>query len=203
MGIAVWCLGLQELSSGPGEIRLEPWYLLAMAGAVATGVLRHRILRRVARGSGRLALAATAAHFPTDAPASVCVPAGLVLAALGWPVADTLATLLVAALLVAALLFLSAWRVGQPAADILLKRSDPRQSQDLLADLSALPGDVEVRRPAIHPGPQGHAVVIVVAVRLADRADIPRLAAAVRATARARLGRGTATVEVMPVGAGR
>ncbi len=105
-----------------------------VAVAVLVDYGRHLFIARAARETGRMALAANSAHFLTDSPASLAVMIGLIAAHAGFPVADTLATLVVAGFLT-----LTAARVGQRAVAMLLDRVDPAQSLQVLEALQADP----------------------------------------------------------------
>jgi cation diffusion facilitator family transporter len=187
-GICIWYLGLQKMIFGTAEVHVEPWYLVAVAGAVLADWWRGLVIRRAARDTGSLALEANAAHFLTDALASAAVLAGLVCAALGFGAADTLATLVVAALLL-----LTAWRVGLRGANILLERGDPDLAERALAALEADRGVIAVTTLRIGPLPSGHRVDV--AVRAAP-ADLAALADLQDRLAR-RLGREIANADIL------
>lgn len=163
IGIGIWYLGLQKLIFGTAEVHVEPWYIVAVAGAVLADWWRGIVIRRAARATGSLALEANAAHFLTDALASAAVLLGLACAALGFAAADTLATLVVAGLL-----FLTAWRVGSRGCDILLERVDPAAAERVLAALEADPAVVEVTTLRICPLPVGHRVDVAVRAAVPD-----------------------------------
>ncbi len=143
IAICIWYLAAQKLLWGKHDVSVEPWFIGAVAVAIVADYWRARLIRWVARDTGSLALEANAAHFMADSAASLAVLLGLLAAHQGWPVADTLATFVVAG-------FLSwtAWRVGHNAVEMLLDRFDPDLSLAVLAAIEADPAvrDVPVLR---------------------------------------------------------
>ncbi len=170
IGVCIWYLALQKLIFGTAEVRVEPWYIVAIAGAVLADWWRGVVIRRAARATGSLALEANAAHFTTDALASAAVLLGLACAALGFAAADTLATLVVAGLL-----FVTAWRVGSRGCDILMERVDPAAAERVLAALEADPAVLEVTTLRICPLPVSHRVDAAVRATVADLAALAAL----------------------------
>lgn len=134
IALGIWYLALQKFVLGHHAAQIEPWHLAVVIGAIAADGLRARYVGWVAQKTGSMALEANATHFRSDAIGSVVVLVGLVLANQGWLVADTIATVFLAA-------FLSwtAWRVGHRAGALLLDISDPRLSLAILSDLQRHP----------------------------------------------------------------
>lgn len=154
IGFCIWYLALQKFVHGHHVAEIEAWHLALVAAAAGVDGVRALIVGRVARATGSLALEANAAHFRTDAVGTGIVLAGLGLAHMGWPIADSVATVGLAALLLR-----TAWRVGHRAATILLDIADPADS---LAVLAALESDPEVRDVPLlrlHRRPEGYDVV--------------------------------------------
>ena len=193
IAICIWYLALQKLVFGTGAISVEPWFIGAVLLAVGADWWRGVVIRRAARETGSLALAANGAHFLTDAVASLAVVAGLVLAYRGWPLADTLATLVVAALLL-----VTAARVGWRACDMLLERSDPAASLRLLEAVEATPGVVSVEVLRLAPMPLGWRVDIGATARLQGLEALAALERRLQALVRAELGQAEVLVALRP-----
>ena len=195
IAVCIWYLALQKLIFGTGPIAVEPWYIAVVLVAVGADAWRGLAVRRAARETGSLALAANGAHFLTDAVASLAVVAGLVFVWLGVPVADTLATLVVAALLL-----LTAWRVGNRAADILLERADPAQALRLLTAIEADPAVTSVETLRLAPLPLSWRVDIGVTARVDGPSALAQLRARLKAVAEAELGTVEALIAIHPAG---
>lgn len=193
IAVCIWYLALDKLVFGPGEITVEPWYIAAVLLAVAADWWRGLILRRTARETGSLALAANAAHFRTDALASLAVLAGLILAWLGMPVADVLATFAVAALLM-----LTAYRVGMRACDMLLERADPERATRLLAAVEADVSVAAVNTLRIAPMPLSWRIDLGVQARVDSLAELTRLEARLRTLVLVEMGPAEVLVAITP-----
>lgn len=166
----IWYLAAQKLVHGVHDVIVEPWYLVVVLVVVAVDWARAQFLARVARETGSLALEANAAHFRTDALSSLFVLGGLLAAHQGWPVADTLATFVVAA-------FLSwtAWRVGRRGGDLLLDRANPADSLAVLDAITAQWGVQGVPVLRLHRQPEHYRVEARIMVRVADLSALDAL----------------------------
>ena len=183
IAICIWYLALQKFLFDHHVAEIETWHLTVVVVAIGADYIRAVIVGRAARATGSLALEANAAHFRTDSLGSLVVLGGIWLAHLGWPVADSLATLGLAAILT-----WTAWRIGHRAAQMLLDIADPAES---LAALEALRGHAEVLDvPVLRLHRQGGGYAIVAEVALASEA-LPHFAA-IREALQARMA------EVLP-----
>jgi cation diffusion facilitator family transporter len=102
------------------ELDVEPawWAFAALAAVVAIDLSRTVVSYRSARRYTSAALLSNALHFGSDMVASLAVLGGLVAARAGFPEADSLAALFVAALVVAA-----ASRLIRRNVDVLMDRA--------------------------------------------------------------------------------
>jgi cation diffusion facilitator family transporter len=102
------------------DLEVEPaWWAFAALGAVlAIDVSRTVVTYRVARRHSSAALLSNAVHFGSDLVATLAVLAGLVAARAGFPQGDSIAALVVAALVVAA-----AVRLARRNVDVLMDRA--------------------------------------------------------------------------------
>ena len=172
IAVCIWYLAMQKFLFAHHVVVIETWHLVVVVIAVAVDFLRAQIIGRVARTTGSLALEANAAHFRTDSLGTLVVLGGIWLAHLGWPMADSLASLVLAAFL-----GWTAWRIGHRAARMLLDIADPADS---LAALEALSGHPEVRDVPVlrlHRRPIGYAVVAEIAVERDSLARFDRVRA--------------------------
>ena len=180
IALCIWYLALNKLLFGVSEVTVEPWYIGAVFVAVVADFWRHLVIRRAARATRSMALEANAAHFLTDSMASGAVMLGLIAVHMGYPVADTLATLVVAGFL-----SFTAWRVGARAVDMLIDRVDPAVSLQVLDLLQAQPHVQAV--PLLRLRRLPHRTVIEARLR-ADSPDQSALVAAIDSDLRAALG---------------
>jgi cation diffusion facilitator family transporter len=137
IALLIWLAGIRKLFFGGPEVNIEFWFIVVVMGAIVADYWRHTILRRAARETGSLALAANSSHFLADSLASVAVLFGLVFVSLGFGVADALATIVISVLL-----GFASYRVGRPALDVLL---DKTSSADSFAVLELIDSEEEVQ----------------------------------------------------------
>lgn len=193
IAICIWYLALMKLMFGVAEVTVEPWYLGAVLVAVLADYWRHVMIRRAARETGSMALEANAAHFLTDSLASAAVLLGLLAVHFGYPVADTLATLVVAGFL-----SFTAWRVGARAVDMLLDRTDPALSLRVLDALQAHPQVRDVPVLRLRRLPQHHAVDCRVRAEVSRVPGLAALEAALARDIRAAIGPAEVLVSIDP-----
>ena len=104
-----------RLLTGQVHVEVAWWAVAIVAGSIVIDYNRARALNRVARATSSEALAADALHFGTDMWSSIVVLVGLAAAWAGYPWADS-----VAALAVAAFVALAGYRLGKRTLDTLL-----------------------------------------------------------------------------------
>src|SRR5262249_59703998 len=90
------------------------WAFAVIVVSIVVDFLRARLLYRVAKETASEALEADALHFGSDMWSSIAVLAGLVGVALGYPLADS-----VAAIVVAVFVVIAGWRLGRRTLDTL------------------------------------------------------------------------------------
>ncbi|GFP37451.1 ferrous-iron efflux pump FieF, partial [Candidatus Hakubella thermalkaliphila] len=99
---------------------------VVMGISIIISVNRSVVLRRTAKKYGSQALEAGALNFSSDVLSSAVVILGLIMVRLGLPLADSLAALVVATLVVASV------RLGKRSAEVLLDRA-PREMDEVVA----------------------------------------------------------------------
>jgi cation diffusion facilitator family transporter len=113
----IWIVyeAIHRLLTGDVDVTVAWWAVAIVAGSIVIDFNRSRALRRVARATASEALDADALHFTSDMWSSVVVLVGLAAAWAGYPWADPLA-----ALVVAAFVALAGYRLGKRTLDTLL-----------------------------------------------------------------------------------
>jgi cation diffusion facilitator family transporter len=134
LALAVLVFAGRRLALGAAPVEAS-WLVFAVVGlSIAVDLNRIRVLRRAARETGSMALAADALHFASDMAGSIAVLAGLGCARLGFPAGDALA-----ALAVACFIGTAGWRLGRRAFDTLVDAAP----EGCAGRLRALASDVD------------------------------------------------------------
>jgi len=106
---------IHRLVWGGGDVEAT-WYAVALlVGVIVVDVNRSRALMRVARETNSQALEADALHYTSDILSSAAVLLGVALTWVGWPGADS-----IAALVVAAVVLWAAKHLGFAAVEVLI-----------------------------------------------------------------------------------
>src|SRR5919202_4192392 len=127
-------------SDTPHHVDTTWWAFAVLSVVIAVDASRAAISRRAARRHHSAALASNALHFASDLGGSLAVLIGLVFVALGEPRADS-----VAALIVGAIVLVAAARLAHQSIEVLMDRADADSEEAVRIALEEL-GDVEVRR---------------------------------------------------------
>src|SRR5262245_26291850 len=90
---------VHRLLSGETEIFLTWWAMAIIIASIVIDFFRSRALNRVAKATSSEALAADALNFASDMWSSLAVLLGLAAAWYGYPAADSIAALIVAAVM--------------------------------------------------------------------------------------------------------
>jgi len=107
-----------RLISGKIEIEVSIWSYIVVVASIIIDYSRSRALMRVARKYNSQALEADALHFSTDIWSSTVVLIGLICAEFGFFMADS-----IAALVVALIVIFIAFKLGKRSIDVLLDRT--------------------------------------------------------------------------------
>lgn len=102
-----------------------------MAFAIVATLVLLGIQRHVIRLTGSTAIKADSLHYATDLITNLSTIAALVLAGLGWGVADP-----VFALAIAVYILYSAFEIGREAVELLMDRELPRETRDRIRELA-------------------------------------------------------------------
>jgi cation diffusion facilitator family transporter len=135
----VWIIyeAVRRLTSGETHIQVTVWSYIVVIASIVIDFTRSRALMRVAKKHNSQALEADALHFSTDILSSFVVLLGLVCADLGIFMADSIAGLIVALIVI----YIS-YRLGKRSINMLLDRvpEDAYQKIKTILDES---GDIE------------------------------------------------------------
>lgn len=117
---SIWIIyeALHRLISGKTEIDVTVWSYIVVVSSIIIDLTRSRALRRVAKKFDSQALEADALHFSTDIWSSAVVLLGLICAQFGFFMADS-----VAALVVALIVIYVSYRLWRRSVDALLDKA--------------------------------------------------------------------------------
>ena len=140
-GLLVAVEAVRHLVSGAAAPRLD-WYLFAVLGvAIVVDFSRVQVSLRSARRYGSAALRSNAFHFAGDIAGSVTVLLGLAAVSAGLHQADS-----IAALLVAAIIAVTAARLLAENANVLMDRTPEEARQAAEGAIAGLGADLELDR---------------------------------------------------------
>jgi cation diffusion facilitator family transporter len=116
------------------HIEVSVWSYIVIIASIIIDYSRSRALSRVAKKYNSQALEADALHFSTDIWSSFVVLIGLVCAQFGIYMADP-----IAALIVAAIVIFIAFRLGKRSIDVLLDRTSPDDIKKITSIIIGIP----------------------------------------------------------------
>ncbi len=134
----IWIIyeAIRRLTLGKTDIEVTVWSYIVVVTSIIVDISRSRALMRVAKKHNSQALEADALHFSTDIWSSVVVLLGLICANFGIFIADSIAALIVACIVI----FVS-YRLGKRSVNMLLDRvpfKTYKQIKDLLDTISEI-----------------------------------------------------------------
>jgi cation diffusion facilitator family transporter len=109
---------INRLITGNTHIEVNAWSYIVIISSIIIDITRSRALYKVAKKHNSQALEADALHFSTDIWSSSVVLFGLICANFGFFFADS-----VAALVVAAIVLMVCFKLGRKAMDVLLDKA--------------------------------------------------------------------------------
>ncbi|MCE1199892.1 MAG: cation diffusion facilitator family transporter [Marinilabiliales bacterium] len=114
---SIWIIyeAMRRLTTGEVIIKVNFWSFLVVISSIIIDITRSRALMRVAKKYNSQALEADAIHFATDIWSSSVVLLGLICSTVGFYVADP-----IAALGVAVIVLVISYRLGRKAIEVLL-----------------------------------------------------------------------------------
>jgi cation diffusion facilitator family transporter len=145
-GVVVFEATQRLIGGRPQAVEATVPAFAVIAASIVVDFFRARSLRRVAEDSASEALQADALHFSSDMWSSFAVLIGLAGVALGFPLADA-----AAALVVAVFIFVAGWRLGRRTIDALTDTAPAGVSEQVAAIARREPGVVGVDRVRARP----------------------------------------------------
>ncbi len=137
---------IHRLLTGETEILLTWWAAAIIVASIIIDFFRSRALGRVAKATSSEALAADALNFASDMWSSLAVLIGLAAAWLGHSAADS-----IAALIVAAVMMVAALRLGKRTFDTLLDAAPGGATEAIRKIVEATDGVLSLVRLRIRP----------------------------------------------------
>jgi cation diffusion facilitator family transporter len=162
--------GIRRLAAGETSVAFSWVAVGVLVTAIAVDAWRWRSLKRVARETGSEALEADALHFSSDLVNSVLVLAALGAVALGYPQADALV-----AIGVAAFIAVAGFRLAQRTVATLLDTAPKGLGERVRTLAEGVPGVVAVDRVRVRPA--GGRMLGEVLVRVSRTLPLERVAA--------------------------
>jgi len=125
---AIWIIyeAFHRLITGQTEIAVTIWSYIVVVSSIIIDISRSRALNKVAKKYNSQALEADALHFSTDIWSSSVVLLGLICAQFGIFMADSLA-----ALVVAFIVIYVSYKLGKRAVDALIDRAPGKTVQKI------------------------------------------------------------------------
>jgi cation diffusion facilitator family transporter len=150
---------IHRLASGQSGVDAHAYTLAVVGGVILVDALRATASRRAARRYSSPALSANFLHFGLDMLGSIAVLVGLVLVRAGYQGADS-----VAALLVAALVLFSAGRLMRGNVEVLMDHSPGGAARIAREAIQAVDPSVTLRRLRMREAGGRHFADVVVGV---------------------------------------
>lgn len=150
---------IRRMASGSTDVTTNRWVFLSLGLVIVIDAARATASWRAARRHGSAALAASAVHFAGDLLGTLAVIGGLVLVRAGYPLADP-----IAAVAVAVIVLVASGRLMKANADILLDRIQPAAVARARDALRSLQPHIEVERLRVRSAAGRHFADAVVTV---------------------------------------
>lgn len=127
-----------RLTTGKTEIVVNIYSYIVVVTSILIDISRSRALYRVAKKYNSQALEADALHFSTDIWSSVVVLLGLICADIGFHIADSIAALAVAMIVLGI-----SYRLGKRAVDVLLDKTPSKLMDKIYEILNQTPDIIQ------------------------------------------------------------
>lgn len=171
LSAAVIWEAVRRLAGAEGHhVEASVWAFIVIVVSIVVDFLRARLLYRTAKETASHALEADALHFDSDMWSSTAVLFGLIGVALGYPLADS-----AAALIVAVVILIAGWRLGRRTIETLTDTA-PEGASARISDLAArISGVVAVER--VRARSVGPALFVDLVVAVSRTLPLDRVAA--------------------------
>jgi cation diffusion facilitator family transporter len=139
--LVIWEAGKRLLQDLGHPVEATIWAFGVIGASIVIDFFRARVLYRVAKETASEALEADALHFGSDMWSSIAVLIGLVGVALGYPLADA-----IAAVVVAVFILIAGWRLGRRTIETLTDTAPEGAADRIRAAAESVRGVVAVER---------------------------------------------------------
>lgn len=140
-GIIIW-EGTKRLIGGEVHaVEANVWAFGVIIASIVVDFFRARALSKVAKATSSHALEADALHFSSDMWSSFAALIGLGAVALGYPMADS-----IAAIVIAILICVAGWRLARSNVDTLTDIAPPGVAEKMTAIARKIPDVVAIER---------------------------------------------------------
>jgi cation diffusion facilitator family transporter len=194
--VAIW-IGFEavmRLRAGGGDVQPEWYAFVLLFGVLIVDAARWSVSFRTGTRERNAALLASAWHFASDFAGTTAVLIGLALVSAGYPRADA-----VAALTVAALVLVAAARLALRNIDALMDRAPSGLDRQIGQIAQAVPGVAEVRSVRVREaGGESFADVVIGVSRLEGLERSHQTMDQVEDAVRSQIGPSQVTVHVEP-----
>ena len=194
--VAIW-IGFEavmRLRSGGGDVQPEWYAFVLLFGVLIVDAARWSVSFRTGTRERNAALLASAWHFASDFAGTTAVLIGLALVSAGYPRADA-----VAALTVAALVLVAAARLAARNVDALMDRAPSGLDRRIGQIAQDVPGVAEVRSVRVREaGGESFADVVIGVSRLEGLERSHQTMDQVEDAVRSQIGPAQVTVHVEP-----
>jgi cation diffusion facilitator family transporter len=167
--LVLWKAGSYILFGSQHEVTLSVWAFAVILMSIAIDFSRARALTKVAQETSSHALEADALHYSSDMWSSMAVFAGLVGVAFGYPMADT-----IAAIAVAAFICIAGWRLGKRTIDTLVDRAPEGAVEHIREAIGRVKGVIAI--DFIRVRPAGDALFVETEVAVNRTLPLDRVA---------------------------
>jgi cation diffusion facilitator family transporter len=154
---------IHRIVSGSADVEVQGWLLLVMVVVITIDVWRVVASHRAAVAYGSPALASNALHFAGDLAGSIAVFIGLGMVAFGFDAGDS-----IAALVVAAIVAVGAWRLLWDNAQVLMDVAPEGAERQARRAVQALDLPITLRRLRIRRSAGTYLADIVIGVPPTD-----------------------------------
>jgi cation diffusion facilitator family transporter len=186
---------IKRLVTGHSEVGVAWWAVAIIVVSILVDITRSRALMRVARKTSSQALEADALNFSSDMWSSLVVLAGLAAVWAGYPAADPLAALIVAAFIAHA-----AWKLARSTLDTLLDAAPIEATNEIRRLAEGAYGVLRVKDLRVRPsGPTIFVSLAVEVARTMPVDGISRLRSELPAAIRGRYPNADVVLEAEPV----
>ena len=177
-GFVIWEAVKRLLGDTGHLVEASVWAFAVIIASIVVDFFRARLLYRVAKETVSEALEADALHFGSDMWSSIAVLAGLAGVALGFPLADA-----VAALVVAVFILIAGWRLGRRTIETLTDTAPAGAADRITAAARRVSGVVAIER--VRARAVGATLFVDLVVAVSRTLPLDRVAAIRAAVARA------------------